>query len=397
MYTSIAGDTTVTGAGNCAVSALPCLETQPPSGLHRAAGDPRHPSLTGIQGPLLGQFGVGRPFRLARFCGRDQVGRGAGVKAVVYDRYGSPDVLRVEEVPVPSPAAGQVRVKIAATSVNLSDWECLRGSPAYARIGGLRFPARRTLGSDIAGLVDDVGEGVTRFRPGDEVYGDNLALKGGFAEYALAPESALAHKPAQLTFAEASTIPQAGAIALQGTQAGRDGSPGADQRRWRRVGILRDSAGQAARCSRHRCRQRRQAGLHAVGRRGRRDRLPPRRLHPDHPAVRPDPGPGRAPVGVRLPACAGTRRHVSVRGWVGAHAAARAHRRLGWWGGSPVAQSGCLPSRRGRPTSSRLPTSALPGRSGSTSTAPSRSTRFPPRLLMSVRDAHLGKVVVVLS
>ncbi|HZO64989.1 MAG TPA: NAD(P)-dependent alcohol dehydrogenase [Kribbellaceae bacterium] len=145
------------------------------------------------------------------------MGRGAGVKAVVYDRYGSPDVLRVEDVPVPSPAAGQIRVKIAATSVNLSDWECLRGSPAYARFGGLRSPARRTLGSDIAGVVDDVGEGVTLFRPGDEVYGDNLALMGGYAEYAVAPESALAHKPAQLTFAEASTIPQAGAIALQGT------------------------------------------------------------------------------------------------------------------------------------------------------------------------------------
>ena len=145
------------------------------------------------------------------------------MKAVVYDRYGSPEVLRVEDVPVPSPAAGQVRVKVAATSVNLSDWECLRGSPAYARLGGLRVPARRTLGSDIAGVVDDVGEGADRFRPGDEVYGDNLALMGGFAEYALAPESALAHKPAQLTFAEASTIPQAGAIALQGTKrAGAD-------------------------------------------------------------------------------------------------------------------------------------------------------------------------------
>ena len=62
------------------------------------------------------------------------------MKAVVYDRYGPPDVLRVEDVPMPSPAAGQVRVKVAATSVNLSDWECLRGSPAYARIGGLRSP-----------------------------------------------------------------------------------------------------------------------------------------------------------------------------------------------------------------------------------------------------------------
>jgi len=85
-----------------------------------------------------------------------------GVKAVVCDRYGSPDALCVEDVPVPSPVAGQVRVKVAATSVNLSDWECLRGSPACVRIGGLRVPARRTLGSDIAGVVDDVGEEVTR-------------------------------------------------------------------------------------------------------------------------------------------------------------------------------------------------------------------------------------------
>ena len=140
------------------------------------------------------------------------------MKAAVYDRYGSPDQLRVEDLPLPTPEAGQVRVKVAATSVNLSDWECLVGSPAYARMGGLRTPARRTLGSDIAGVVDEVGEGVSGFRPGDEVYGDNLGLMGGFAEYALAPESVLAHKPAQLTFAEASAIPQAGAIALQGTR-----------------------------------------------------------------------------------------------------------------------------------------------------------------------------------
>jgi NADPH:quinone reductase-like Zn-dependent oxidoreductase len=139
------------------------------------------------------------------------------VRAVVYDRYGPPDVLRVEEVSVPLPAANEVLVKIAATSVNLSDWECLRGSPMYARLGGLRAPARRTLGSDIAGIVEAVGSGVTRFRPGDEVYGDNLALMGGFAEYAVAPEAALARKPERLTFAQASTIPQSGAIALQGT------------------------------------------------------------------------------------------------------------------------------------------------------------------------------------
>ncbi|MFC5747318.1 NAD(P)-dependent alcohol dehydrogenase [Actinomadura rugatobispora] len=123
----------------------------------------------------------------------------------------------MEDVPTPSLAPGQVLVRVAATSLNLSDWETLRGDPLYSRIGGLRKPARRTLGSDIAGRVEAVGSGVSRFDVGDEVYGDNLGLKGGFAEFAVAPESALAHKPKQLTFAEASTIPQAGAIALQGT------------------------------------------------------------------------------------------------------------------------------------------------------------------------------------
>ena len=96
----------------------------------------------------------------------------------MYDRYGLSDVLRVDDVPVPAPAAGQVLVEVAATSINLSDWECLTGSPFYARPGGLRSPAHRTLGSD-------------------------LALMGGFAEYAVAAESVLAPKPAGLTFAEA--------------------------------------------------------------------------------------------------------------------------------------------------------------------------------------------------
>jgi NADPH:quinone reductase-like Zn-dependent oxidoreductase len=145
------------------------------------------------------------------------------MKAVVHDEYGPPDVLRIVDVPVPTPGAGQVRVKVAATSVNRSDWEGLRGSPLYARLGGLRTPSIRTLGSDIAGWVDAIGFGVERFRPGDEVYGDNLALRGGFAEYAIAAESALAHKPPGLTFAEASTIPQAGAIALQGTVGATEG------------------------------------------------------------------------------------------------------------------------------------------------------------------------------
>ena len=139
------------------------------------------------------------------------MGRAAGsMQAVVYERYGLPDVLRVEDVPIPSPAPGQVLLRVAATSINLSDWEGLRGSPFYARLGGLRSPRRATLGSDIAGIVEAVGKGVTRFKLGDDVYGDNLQLMGGFAQYAVAPESVLALKPPELTFAEASTIPQAG-------------------------------------------------------------------------------------------------------------------------------------------------------------------------------------------
>jgi NADPH:quinone reductase-like Zn-dependent oxidoreductase len=139
------------------------------------------------------------------------------MRAVVYDRYGPPESLRVDDVPTPAPTTNQVLLRVLATSVNLSDWESLRGAPLYARLGGLRAPARRTLGSDVAGRVEAVGSGVTRFRVGDEVYGDNLQLKGGFAEYAVAPELALAYKPQELTFAEASVIPQAAAIALRGT------------------------------------------------------------------------------------------------------------------------------------------------------------------------------------
>ena len=145
------------------------------------------------------------------------------MRAAIYDRYGPPDVVRIAEVPVPRPRANQVLVKVAATSVNLSDWERLTGSPGYARLGGLRAPSRQVLGSDIAGRVTAIGPGVTRLRVGDEVYGDNLGLMGGFAEYAVAPEAALVLKPQALTFAEASTLPQAGAIAFQGTARVRAG------------------------------------------------------------------------------------------------------------------------------------------------------------------------------
>ncbi|MBG6240273.1 NADPH:quinone reductase-like Zn-dependent oxidoreductase [Mycetocola sp. CAN_C7] len=139
------------------------------------------------------------------------------MKAVAYGRYGSPDVLSVEDVPIPAPGPKQILVAVAATSVNRSDWEALTGSPAYARLGGLYSPSRRVIGSDIAGRVAAIGSGVTRFRLGDEVYGDNLNLMGGFAEYAVAAEASFVHKPPELTFVQASALPQAAAIARQGT------------------------------------------------------------------------------------------------------------------------------------------------------------------------------------
>ena len=145
------------------------------------------------------------------------------MKAMLYDRYGPPDVVRVGDVPVPEPVGAQVLVKMSATSINLTDWEGLTGSPAYARIGGIRRPAKKTLGSDISGVVEAVGPEVQEFTVGDAVYGDNLAGMGGFAEYAVASERVLAPKPPELTHVEASTIPQAGAIALQGMVRAADG------------------------------------------------------------------------------------------------------------------------------------------------------------------------------
>lgn len=138
------------------------------------------------------------------------------MKAVVYERYGPPEGMRLDDVERPSPGDDQVLIKVCAVSVNASDWETLLGKPLYARVGGPVRPRFKILGSDVAGRVEAVGAAVTRFRPGDEVFGDNLALMGGFAEYVCARERALAAKPAGMSFDEAAAIPQAGVIALQG-------------------------------------------------------------------------------------------------------------------------------------------------------------------------------------
>ena len=107
------------------------------------------------------------------------------MKAIVYHEYGLPDVLELEEVQKPTPADNQLLIKVYAVSVNRSDWEGLIGKPLYARIGGLRKPSNRILGSDIAGTVEAVGKDVKQFKPGDEVFGLMLNYGGGFAEYAV--------------------------------------------------------------------------------------------------------------------------------------------------------------------------------------------------------------------
>ena len=141
------------------------------------------------------------------------------MKAIVRHRYGSPDVLTLEEIPTPTPGDHDVLVKVQAVALNASDWEILRANPLYIRLVGFGFrqPKHTILGSDIAGRVEAVGRNVTEFQPGDEVFGDSFYCGlGGFAEYVSLPESApLVRKPSSLTFEQAAAIPQSAVIALQ--------------------------------------------------------------------------------------------------------------------------------------------------------------------------------------
>jgi NADPH:quinone reductase-like Zn-dependent oxidoreductase len=138
------------------------------------------------------------------------------MKAVVYEKYGSPEVLHLAEVEKPVPADDEVLIKIHAVSINGSDREGLIGKPSYARMGGLFRPRHPILGSDIAGRVEAVGRNHTEFKPGDEVFGEIPGYRGGFAEYVCTHGKTMALKPATLTFEEAAAIPQAGVIALRG-------------------------------------------------------------------------------------------------------------------------------------------------------------------------------------
>ena len=139
------------------------------------------------------------------------------MKAMVYTRYGGPEVLQLRDVPKPTPNDDEALIRVHASSINSWDWDLLRGRPYLAHLGaGVRAPKRTIIGADVAGRVEAVGKAVTGFASGAEVFGDiSGAGWGGFAEYVSVRESALALKPEGVSFAHAASLPQAAVLALQ--------------------------------------------------------------------------------------------------------------------------------------------------------------------------------------
>jgi NADPH:quinone reductase-like Zn-dependent oxidoreductase len=150
------------------------------------------------------------------------------MKAFIYEKYGPPETLRMAEVEKPAPQAGEVLVRVVATSVNAADWHIVRGKPLFSRATlGLLRPKQRILGVDIAGEVEAVGTGASRFRPDDAVYANLLDHGyGGFAEYVSVPEGVVALKPANLSFEEAAAVPMAAVTALQALRHHGEIQPG---------------------------------------------------------------------------------------------------------------------------------------------------------------------------
>lgn len=142
------------------------------------------------------------------------------MKAMVYHQYGSPDVLKLEEVTKPTPKDDEVLVKVQASSINRADLYMLKGSPFMIRLmNGLQTPKKKILGADIAGQVEAVGKNVKEIKIGDEVFGDISASGwGGFAEYVSVKENALVTKPTNITFEAAAAVPMSAVTALQAIQ-----------------------------------------------------------------------------------------------------------------------------------------------------------------------------------
>ena len=138
------------------------------------------------------------------------------MKAIVQDRYGTSEVLELRNIDKPLIGDNEVLILVRAAGVNPGDWAIMGGLPYIARpVYGMGKPKNRVRGTDVAGEVEAVGASVTRFRPGDEVFGSSKQLGGAFAEYAAVSQDALAPKPANLTFEQAAAVPMAGYVALQ--------------------------------------------------------------------------------------------------------------------------------------------------------------------------------------
>jgi NADPH:quinone reductase-like Zn-dependent oxidoreductase len=136
------------------------------------------------------------------------------MKAIVYHKYGSPDVLELQDIDIPVVGDGDVLVRVHAASINPYDWHFMRGEPRFMRlISGLRKPKSSRLGVDMAGQVEAVGRQVTQFQPGDEVFGKG---EGSFGEYVCVSEESLVHKPDITTFEQAAAVYMAASTALQG-------------------------------------------------------------------------------------------------------------------------------------------------------------------------------------
>jgi NADPH:quinone reductase-like Zn-dependent oxidoreductase len=138
------------------------------------------------------------------------------LKALIYTKYGGPEVLQIKEIEKPYPKEDEVLIKVFAVSINDWDWGLLQGDFINRLLYGLLKPKKKILGSDIAGRIETVGKNVKQFQPGDEVFGDLSGHWGGMAEYVCARENALVRKPASMSFEEAAAIPQAAMLAVQG-------------------------------------------------------------------------------------------------------------------------------------------------------------------------------------
>jgi NADPH:quinone reductase-like Zn-dependent oxidoreductase len=152
------------------------------------------------------------------------------MKAIICTKYGSPDVLQLEEVEKPAPKDDEVLIKIHAASINSRDWRMMRANPFFIRLmpGGFLRPKNKILGGDVAGRVETVGKYVKQFKPGDEVFGylPSATGRGTFAEYVCTNENAITLKPANLTFEQAAAVPIAALTALQGLRDKGNIQPG---------------------------------------------------------------------------------------------------------------------------------------------------------------------------